>query len=55
MDVDDIFERVVILLSPIWGPFYALFYIVRLLWHELIRSFRDEEDEDEDDDDEEKK
>lgn len=24
-------------LSPLWGPFYALFYIIRLLWRELTK------------------
>lgn len=36
-NVDDLFERIVIALSPLWGPFYAVFYIVRLLWRELFR------------------
>lgn len=32
---DDLFESMVIKLVPIWGPFYALFYIARLVWREL--------------------
>lgn len=35
LDPDEIFEKLVKGLSPIWGPFYALFYIIRLLWREL--------------------
>lgn len=34
---DDIVEVWVIRLSPIWGPFYAVFYILRLFWQELFR------------------
>lgn len=34
---DDIFEKWVIRLSIIWGPFYAIFYILRLFWVELFR------------------
>lgn len=34
---DDSFEKLTIRLAPIWGPFYAVFYIMRLLWRELIR------------------
>jgi hypothetical protein len=44
MDVDDVFEKIVIFLSPIWGPFYALFYIMRLLWQQLFS--RDDGDDD---------
>lgn len=33
---DDHFETLVKLLLPIWGPFYALFYILRLIWRELF-------------------
>lgn len=32
---DDLFETWVIRLSPLWGPFYAIFYIMRLLWREF--------------------
>lgn len=35
-DPDGPFEEWMIRLSPLWGPFYALFYIVRLLWDELF-------------------
>ncbi|MEX1112013.1 MAG: hypothetical protein WEC84_00995 [Candidatus Andersenbacteria bacterium] len=34
---DDIFEAWVKRLVPIWGPFYAMFYIIRLLWRETFR------------------
>jgi hypothetical protein len=34
-DPDKTFEKLVHSLVPIWGPFYALFYIVRLLWREF--------------------
>lgn len=34
---DDIFETWVTRLVPIWGPFYAIFYILRLLWREMFR------------------
>jgi hypothetical protein len=40
---DDIFEKIVMGLSPIWGPFYAVFYILRLMWVELFRRDREEE------------
>lgn len=36
MNPDDLFEKWVIRLAFIWGPFYALFYIVRLLLRELF-------------------
>lgn len=39
---DDLYEKVVTSLSPIWGPFYALYYIIRLLLHDLFRR-KDEE------------
>ena len=34
---DDIFEKWVERLIPLWGPFYAVFYLLRLLWRELFR------------------
>lgn len=33
---DDIFEKAVTFLVPIWGPFYAIFYILRLFWREVF-------------------
>lgn len=36
-DPDKIFEAWVVRLSPVWGPFYAVFYILRLFWRELFR------------------
>lgn len=35
-DPDDIFEGWVEWLAPLWGPFYAVFYILRLLIRELF-------------------
>jgi len=34
-DPDEIFANWVERLSPLWGPFYAIYYITRLLWREL--------------------
>lgn len=34
---DDIVEKWVMRLVPIWGPFYALYYLLRLLWEEVFR------------------
>lgn len=42
VDSDTIFEKAVIRLAPIWGPFYAFFYITRFLWREFLRR-REEE------------
>lgn len=36
-DPDDIFESFFKLTLPLWGPFYALYYILRLLWRRDIR------------------
>jgi len=36
LNPDDIIEKWVMRLVPLWGPFYALFYLMRLLWKELI-------------------
>jgi len=36
-NIDDLFESILVFLSPIWGPFYAIFYILRLLWREIFR------------------
>ena len=33
---DDVFEKLVVGLVPLWGPFYAIFYLLRLMWHELF-------------------
>jgi len=33
---DSILEKVIIGTVPIWGPFYAIFYIIRLMLHELF-------------------
>lgn len=35
-DPDGIIEKWIIVFSPLWGPFYALLYIVRLLWREIF-------------------
>jgi hypothetical protein len=35
-DPDKIIETWIDKMSPVWGPFYALFYIVRLLWREIF-------------------
>ena len=36
-DADDLFEKIVFGLLPLWGPFYAVFYILRVFWNELFR------------------
>ena len=36
-DPDEPFEKGVEFLVPIWGPFYAIYYILRLMWYELFR------------------
>jgi len=36
-DADDLFENVVVGLLPLWGPFYAVFYILRTFWNEIFR------------------
>lgn len=41
-DMDDFFERIVTLTALLWGPFYAIFYIARMLWREIAE--RREED-----------
>lgn len=33
-------------LAPLWAPFYAVFYIVRLMWVELFQN-RDRDDREE--------
>lgn len=35
---DDVIEKWVMWLVPIWGPFYALFYLLRLIWKEIFNS-----------------
>lgn len=35
-DPDALFEKVVYALLPVWGPFYAIFYLLRMMWHELF-------------------
>lgn len=35
VDPDQIVERMVILSMPLWGPFYAVYYIIRLLIKEI--------------------
>ncbi|MCH8748275.1 hypothetical protein IH781_00835 [Patescibacteria group bacterium] len=47
IDPDDFLEKIIKGLLPIWGPFYALFYIIRLMWHEL-RGSREQEESDDD-------
>ena len=39
-DPDDLFETILLGALPLWGPFYAVFYILRMFWQELFR--RDE-------------
>lgn len=38
---DDVIEKWVIRLLPVWGPFYALYYLLRLFWREVIRRQED--------------
>jgi hypothetical protein len=38
---DKVFEVIIVKLVPIWGPFYALFYILRLIWKELFSGKED--------------
>lgn len=35
-DPDDLFELIVKKTLPVWGPFYAVFYILRLMWYEIF-------------------
>jgi hypothetical protein len=37
LDPDELFEKLVIKLIFIWGPFYAIFYLTRMLWREFFR------------------
>ncbi|HLD26038.1 MAG TPA: hypothetical protein VJC05_03280 [Candidatus Andersenbacteria bacterium] len=34
---DSIFEKWVIRLIFLWGPFYGLYYILRMIWREITR------------------
>jgi hypothetical protein len=34
---DELFEKIVMKTSAWWGPFYALYYLVRLIARELFR------------------
>lgn len=36
MNPDDLFETFVYMLLPLWGPFYAVFYLLRLMWREMF-------------------
>jgi len=36
MDPDNLIAGWIKAFSPLWGPFYAIFYIVRLLWREIF-------------------
>lgn len=36
-DPDDLFERLVIKLVFVWGPFYAIFYLTRMLLKEFFK------------------
>jgi len=36
-DADDLFEKIVFWFLPLWGPFYAVFYILRTFWDEIFR------------------
>jgi hypothetical protein len=38
LDPDDIFAKLVLYTLPLWGPFYALYYILRLMWYEFFQS-----------------
>lgn len=35
---DDLFEYIILALIPIWGPFYAIFYILRMFWYEIFHN-----------------
>lgn len=35
-DPDDLFDNIVTMLIPLWGPFYAVFYILRMFWYEIF-------------------
>lgn len=35
-DPDDFVENIAMKLVFLWGPFYAVFYFVRLIWRELF-------------------
>ncbi len=41
-DMDDLFARIVVVTAPLWGPFYAIFYIIRMLWREFFERRREE-------------
>lgn len=34
---DELFEKIVMKFSPLWGPFYGLYYLARLIVRELFR------------------
>lgn len=36
-DPDEMFENIAKKLLPFWGPFYAMYYIIRYLFHELAK------------------
>lgn len=37
-DPDEIFTKWATRLLPLWGPFFALYYIIRYLFYELFRN-----------------
>ncbi|MFH1354286.1 MAG: hypothetical protein ABIH36_03270 [bacterium] len=41
LDPDSMFEKVVEWTVFIWGPFYAVFYIIRLVVSELLKREED--------------
>lgn len=34
---DDDLEKIVFALLPLWGPFYAVFYLLRMMWMEIFK------------------
>lgn len=36
-DPDKLFESIAAKLLPFWGPFYAMYYIIRYLIHEITQ------------------
>lgn len=37
IDPDEIIASWITWFVPLWGPFYAMFYVLRLLWREMFR------------------
>jgi len=36
VNYDELFEKIVNILIPIWGPIYAVYYILRIMWKEIF-------------------